>query len=229
MRKKKISEIIDSIDSKYVTEASSPNEETKRSRRPIWLTWGAAAACLALVAVLGIGIFKSGMFDRNSHVATLENGDSITFVKTDSSIGQVDIAYVTETRDITESEISDMFGTLPVIGYALFNAEDGSILGVEGNIGDIKLTISVPGVMLNDTVIVGSEKTSEVGGVLVNAGYFSNKTKEIYYAAFKLGDNLFYVEHAGSKSESETTMNEISAMIQSLIENGEVDLGQLKN
>lgn len=229
MRKKKISEIIGSINSRYVTEASSQTEETKRSRRPIWLTWGAAAACLALVAVLGVGIFKSGMLDRNSRVATLENGGSVTFVKTDSGIGQLDIAYPIETRHITKAEISDMFGTLPVTGYALFNAENGSILGVEGKIGDIKLTISVPGVMISDTVIVGSEKMSEVDGVLVNAGYFANKTKEIYYAAFKLGDNLFYVEHAGSKSESETTMKEISAIIQSLIENGEVDLGQLKN
>ncbi len=221
MREMRISEVISNINPKYVAEASLQSEKSKSVRRPImWSKIGVAAACLALVAVLGV----SGIFRNNSHTAVLKSGESITFVKANAVSQNIDLSFKIEAREITAAESQSMFGALPVTGHTLFDAESGSILGIEGNIGDIKLIISAPGVMLNDTVIEGEEKKSEVNGVEVKAGYFISGTTEIYYASFTLGGNLFYVEHAGSKGEGETTMNEISTVILSLIENGEVQL-----
>ena len=84
-----------------------------------------------------------------------------------------------------------------------------------------------------DTVIDGAEKISTVNGISVIAGYFVTdrnsvgKQNAIYYATFKLGDSTVYVENAGDKSESENVKNDLSHIIQELINNGEFDLHHL--
>ncbi len=225
MRRDKISEAIGNIDRKFVNEAAAYTCEVKAARRPIWVKWGAVAACFALVAILGIGIFQSGLFGRDS-VATLDNGDTISFVKSNSASRQfnTDIAFEISTRNLTEEEISNLFGDLPVTAYALFNADDNSVIGIEGEYDGMKLTVSDPDISLNDTVIEGQEQISDVDGVSVNAGYFINSKNVIYYANFKLGENTAYIEHAGKKNESEAVKNEISSAIQKLINNGEIEL-----
>ncbi len=44
-KREKISELLDGIDEKYIAEAA----ETKNTRRSLWMKFGAAAACLALI------------------------------------------------------------------------------------------------------------------------------------------------------------------------------------
>lgn len=67
-------------------------------------------------------------------------------------------------------------------------------------------------------------------GLSVTAGYFVTDRNSvgaqnaIYYAAFKLGDSMIYVENAGAKTESEAVKNDLAAIIQKLINNGAPDL-----
>ena len=51
MNSKKFSEALSEFDSKYVDEAIN----YKRKQKPIWVKWGAIAACLCLV-VTGIAV-----------------------------------------------------------------------------------------------------------------------------------------------------------------------------
>lgn len=227
MKRKKISETIENINSKYINEAIAYIGEEKAVHRNGWMKWGAIAACFALVAVLSIGIFQSGLFSNGEQIVTLDNGSKINFIKSDSAIGQLDIAFQIEARSLTENEIKTMFNELPVTAYAIFNAEDGGILGLDGEIDNMKLIVSVPDVLLNDTVIEGEEHASNVDGVSVNAGYFISGKTVIYYANFDLGENTVYIENAGAKEKNETVKNEISAMIQKLVALGEIDLTQI--
>ena len=132
MRKNKISEAMGNINQKYVNEATAYTGEAKTAHRPVWMKWGAVAACFALVAAIGFGLFQSGLFGGNEQIATLDNGSKINFVKSDGGVAQFDIAFEISTRDLTEDEIENLFGDLPVTGYALFNNENESILGIEG-------------------------------------------------------------------------------------------------
>ena len=227
MIKNKISETIGNINQKYVNEATAYTGGAKVVHRTRWLKWGAVAACFTLIAVLGIGIFQSGLFGDGEQIATLDNGDKINFGKSDSAIGQLDIAFEIETRDLTESESQTLFNELPITAYAIFNAEDESIIGIEGKIDDMKLIVSVPDVMINGAVIDGEENVSDVDGVSVYAGYFTNNKNVIYYATFELGESTVYIEHAGPKDQSEMVKNDISVMIQNLIALGEIDLTQI--
>ena len=107
------------------------------------------------------------------------------------------------------------------------------LIGFEGRIGNTKMVISTADISLLDTVIDGAEKISTVNGISVIAGYFVTdrnsvgKQNAIYYATFKLGDSTVYVENAGDKSESENVKNDLSHIIQELINNGELDLHHL--
>ena len=228
MRKNRISETIGNIDQKYVNEATAYTGEAKAVRRPVWIKWGAIAACLALVAVIGIGVFQSGLFGGNEQIATLDNGSKINFVKSDGGVAQFDIAFEISTRDLTEDEISNLFGDLPVTGYALFNNEDDSILGVEGRYEDMKLLVSAPSININDVVIDGEEAVSDVDGISVNAGYFTSGKTVIYYATFELGENTVYIENAGTKEENETVKNELATAIQNLITLEKIDLTSIR-
>ncbi|MBO5279762.1 MAG: hypothetical protein J6B55_00935 [Clostridia bacterium] len=227
MRKNRISETIGNIDQKYVNEATAYIGDAKAVRRPAWMKWGAIAACFALVAIIGFGVFQSGLFGGNEQIATLDNGSKINFVKSDGGVAQFDIAFEISTRDLTEDENSNLFGDLPVTGYALFNNEDDSILGIEGQYGDMKLLVSASGIKISDTVIDGEEKASDVDGVSVNAGYFTSGKTVIYYATFELGESTVYIENAGKKDESKTVRNDISDGIQKIIALEKINLSSI--
>lgn len=227
MRKSRISESMGNIHQKYVNEATGYTGEAKAARRPAWMKWGAIAACFALVAVIGFGVFQSGLFGGNEQIATLDNGSKISFVKSDAGVAQLDIAFEIETRNLTDGEIEALFGDLPITAYALFNKEDSSILGLDGSYEDMKLLVSTPIVNLNCAVIEGEETVSDVDGVSVNAGYFTSGTTVIYYATFELGENTVYIENAGLKDESETVKNDIASAIQKLIALEKIDLSNI--
>lgn len=63
---------------------------------------------------------------------------------------------------------------------------------------------------LLDTVIVGTEKVSEINGITIVAGYFvtdpnsRGEQNAIYYATFEIGDCKVYLENGGMKDDSET-------------------------
>lgn len=84
---------------------------------------------------------------------------------------------------LTDDEIPELFGDLPIAGYALFDEKDGRVLEIEGSYGKGKLLIAAPGIDTRDAVIEGGNAVT-------------------YYAEFKLGENTVYIENAGNMDES---------------------------
>ena len=230
---KKFSEAMSELDSKYVDEALNYK---KNAKKPVWAKWGAIAACFVMVAVLGVGAFQSGLFGNKTDIATLDNGNEIIFVKSETAGSSIDIDGTITTRQLTETEAASLFPNLTVTAHAVFRVDDTvsdsnkELIGFEGKIENAKVVISTTDIALLDTKIVGSEESSEVNGTSVTAGYFvtdRNSVGEqnvIYYATFKLGDSTVYVENAGAKTESESVKNDLATIIQELINNGALDL-----
>lgn len=215
------------VDSKYIEEAE-PGKKAK-GKRSIW-KWLSAAACFALVAVIGIGVLQVGWLGGKTDTAILKNGDSINFVRfQNASTEQTDIDIDCTIRELTGEEITALFGDLPVTAYGYFSNRD-LLFALQGEIGKIKLIVSLSDSPIRDTVVDGYEKNSEVNGVPITAGYFLTGPNgkgirtAIYYASFELGENTFYVESAGSEKESGAVRDEVAEVIQKLIANGEFDL-----
>lgn len=237
MNTKRFSEAMSEIDDKYVDETINYQQKKKKIN---WIKWTSIAACFALVAVFSIGVWQGGWFSSSNDIATLDNGDKIIFSKSDIVGSSLSLAFDMTTRELTEEETRALFADLPVAANAIFIAGDEGtgnaqeLIGFEGKIGEIKLIITTSDLPLLDTTIIGNEKATEVDGVSVTAGYFltdPNSRDEqtvIYYAAFELGSNIVYVENAGTKAESETVKNDLAAVIQKLIGNGELDLTSVK-
>ncbi len=236
MNAKKFSDAMSELDTKYVDEALNYK---KKAKKPGWVKWGAMAACFAVIAVLGVGVFQSGLFGNKTDIATLENGTEIVFVKSEMTASSIDIDGAVTTRQLTEDEIATLFPNLPVTAHAIFKTSDmdagnsPELIGFEGNIGNAKMVISTTNISLLDTEISGNEEISTVNGTSVTAGYFvtdpnsNGEQNAIYYATFKLGDSTIYVENAGAKTESETIKNDLATIIQELINNGALDLSAI--
>ena len=225
MNTKIFSDAMSEIDTKYVDEALGYK---KKAQKSIWAKLGAAAACLAAVAVLAAGVFQSGLLGSKTDIAALDNGNEIVFVKSKTAASSLQLDADVTTQEETQA----LFPSLPVTARAVFASGKG-LIGLEGRIGNTKMVISTADISLLDTVIDGAEKISTVNGISVIAGYFVTdrnsvgKQNAIYYATFKLGDSTVYVENAGDKSESENVKNDLSHIIQELINNGEFDLHHL--
>ena len=236
MNAKEFSDAMSELDTKYVDEALNYK---KKAKKPGWIKWGAMAACFAVIAVLGVGVFQSGLFGNKTDIATLENGTEIVFVKSEMTASSIDIDGTVTTRQLTEDEIATLFPNLPVTAHAIFKTSDmdagnsPELIGFEGNIGNAKMVISTTNISLLDTEISGNEEISTVNGTSVTAGYFvtdpnsNGEQNAIYYATFKLGDSTIYVENAGAKTESETIKNDLATIIQELINNGALDLSAI--
>ena len=223
---KRILNVLGQVDDKYVDDAA-PGKRT--SKKPAWIKRTSIAACLVLVFALGVGALRGGWFSGND-IAKLDNGTAINFVKCDTAGGVLSLDMDATTRELTAQEVRTYFGDLPVTANAVFNAADNRLVGFDGKIGAVKMIIATSDLPLLDTVIVGSEKTTEVSGVCVTAGYFltdansSGQRTAIYFATFELGGDTFYVENAGLKAQRETVKNDLAAAVQKLIANGELDI-----
>ena len=214
------------------------NEQTVRCEykheKPVWLKWGAIAVCfipVVMAVVFGVGISQPHGSDDT---AILGNGETITFVRSDTCSYSIMFDFDIMARDLTSEELDRILPNLPVTAYAHFNASNNQMVGFEGKIGDIKLVVSRSDVNLLDTSIAGegSEGTGEISGVPVTAGYFVTRPNSlgrktaIYFAAFTMGGTRIYVENAGPEDERERIKNELVEVIEKLINDGEWDLFQ---
>lgn len=92
MRKQKISEIFNNIDTNFIEEAYLVNK-TQNIKRNMWMKLGAVAACCALTVVLGVGIFQIGIFEKSNLPESTEfnntdgliTDDSLTKTQTDKN------------------------------------------------------------------------------------------------------------------------------------------------
>lgn len=228
MTKKTVSDAITNISAEYIEKAADYTA-TKKAHRTVWAKWAAIAACLAVVAALGIGVFQRSRTD----IAALDNGTKIVFVKSKAAASSIQLDADVTTRPLTEQELSALFPGLPATGYAVYGGSEG-FLGIEGNIGNAKMVIAAKNIPLLDTKIEGTEESTTVNGTSVVAGYFvtnRNSVGEqnaIYYAAFRLGDCTVYVENAGNKSESERVKTDLAAIIQEMTGHGALNLNAIE-
>ena len=229
MKEKKLLRALGNVDNQYIKEAEPMKKTSKITNRQKWVS---VAACFVLVAVIGVGVFQSNLFGTKNDIATLDGGETITFVKNDLSQSSINLNVT--TRPLSDAEIEMLFADLPVTADAYFDADNHNILGLEGKIGDTRMVVSKQGVNLLDTIIDGNTITSSVDGVDINAGYFVTKSNSqgiktvIYYATFDMGENTIYVEYSGVENESETVKNNLVDTILKLIENGAFDLSQIQ-
>lgn len=229
MKGKRLLRALGEVDSQYINEAEPMKKTNKKVK---WRKWMPIAACFTLVAVIGIGIFQSRLFETKTDIATLENGEKITFVKSDT-LAATSLDLNVTIRALNDEEIKMLFDDLPVTANAYFDTDTHNTVGVEGKIGDVKLVVSTSGTKLLDVVIEGSEYTSTVGDTSVIAGYFVTNANSqgmktvIYYATFNIGENSVYVEYSGAENERVAVKNELVDTILKLIENGEFDLSQI--
>lgn len=229
MKEKKLLRALGNVDNQYIKEAEPMKKTSRITNRQKWVS---VAACFVLVAVIGVGVFQSNLFGTKNDIATLNGGETITFVKNDLSPSSINLNVT--TRPLSDAEIEMLFSDLPVTADAYFDADNHNILGFEGKIGDTRIVVSKQGVNLLDTTIDGNTITSSVDGVDINAGYFITKSNSqgiktvIYYATFDMGENTIYVEYSGVENESETVKNNLVDTILKLIENGAFDLSQIQ-
>lgn len=229
MKESKILMALGQVGDQYIMEA----EPMKKARKKVhWTRYASVAACLALVAVIGVGIFRGGLFGTKTDVASLDSGETITFVKGDVPATTVDLDV--NIRPLRDEEIRMLFSDLPVTANAYFDTGSHTAVGFEGKINGVKLVVSTSAVKLVDAVVEGSEHTSTVGGVPVNAGYFVSGENShgirtvIYYATFSIGENSVYAEYSGVQSDSERVRDELADAVLKLIENGVFDLSRIQ-
>ena len=154
MNAKKFSDAMSELDTKYVDEALNYK---KKAKKPIWVKWGAIAACFAVIAVLGVGVFQNGLFGNKTDIATLDNGNEIIFVKSETAGSSIDIDGTITTRQLTETEAASLFPNLTVTAHAVFRVDDTvsdsnkELIGFEGKIENAKVVISTTDIALLDT------------------------------------------------------------------------------
>ena len=120
---KRILNVLGQVDEKYIDEAA-PGK--KANKKPAWKKWTSIAACLALVAVLGVGALQSGWFSSND-IARLDGGETISFVKANTMPGALSLDLDVNTRALTEEETEALFADMPVAANAIFAADDNKL------------------------------------------------------------------------------------------------------
>lgn len=68
MNSKKFSEALNGIDERYISEAINYKKNTKK---PVWIKWGAMAACLCLV-IIGVATISNWQNDTQNRHGTTE-------------------------------------------------------------------------------------------------------------------------------------------------------------
>ena len=221
MTVKQFAEGLSALDDRYIAEAAEYQVKHKRNPAVRWIT---IAASLMLVAALGVAVLQGGWIFGDT--VELENGAVLRFEKSEN-IGTSSLDMDVTVQQLTQTQLQQMFPDLQVEARAIFLAEDGSLVGIEGSVGEMKLLVSCSDMPLTDTVLVGEEATSTVDGVAVTAGRFvtdKNSRGErtaIYYASFQLGESTFYLENAGNYGAREAVKTELADVLQTLLKNGE--------
>ena len=150
MRKNRISETIGNINQKYVNEATAYSGEVKAVRRPVWMKWGAVAACLCLIVAAMVAIpnlfgdkaikdetiisgFKSGSLVDTCY-ATPVPGEYFCFIEVNEARKEYagkDVSFLLSfdvfNRDgeqMSIEELGEEYQRLSDLGYKLYYVED---------------------------------------------------------------------------------------------------------
>ena len=130
MNSKKLSDAMSELDTKYVDEA--PNYK-KKSKKPIWVKWGAVAACLCLVvAAISVShILNSPQDDTTTNVIATKMAFEAKVLEVQNGALIVEPIEGTPERELTESIAVDTedLGELNTVEYVK-RAQIGDIIKV---------------------------------------------------------------------------------------------------
>ncbi len=119
MNAKKFSDAMSELDTKYVDEALNYK---KKAKKPIWVKWGAIAACLCLIAVAIITV--PSILPSKDGDGTIADAPPMVYVN--------DTLYKQSTKQTSYNELKDDFVYLGVIESDITNLQNNS----NGNASD---------------------------------------------------------------------------------------------
>ncbi len=187
MNSKKFSEAMSEVDTKYVDETLSYK---KKSKQPLWIKWGAIAACLCPMLVGGVMF----LHNRNSiapNPSPVQDPNPIIEVTTVEEMKQ----YLDFDVPVLEKEIETysvlVLNKYPTMGQIIYS--DGSRFRIQYGSGDIS---GIYGGTL--------EESKDIDGVKVD--YY--KYKDISYAIWEQNDFAFSYEYTNNGEA------EVEALIQ---------------
>lgn len=130
MTPKKFSEAMSELDNKYVNEAINYK---KKVRKPVWAKWGAAAACLSVIFIVGMFALRTndsslvsiGGIERDykdvyvvgSEFAIVWPWEYKTIAEQYTTINLNGKEYYSRGRSVDASFVSEFIGTVDVMGY----------------------------------------------------------------------------------------------------------------
>ena len=123
MNAKKFSDAMSELDSKYIDEAINYK---KKSKKPVWVKWGAMAACLCLIVVAIITV-PSMLTPQES-----DDGGGGTIADAPPMVYVNDTLYKQSTKQTSYNELKDDFVYLGVIESDITNLQNNS----NGNASD---------------------------------------------------------------------------------------------
>ena len=187
MRKEAFCEVLGDIDDRFVQEA----REDRKARKPVWRKWGAAAACVCLVAV-------------GSVLLARDNGAAPDPDRVQIPNPIIEVASAAEMEDyldfdvpVLEKEVASysvlVEDAYPVMGQIQY--ADGSEFRMQYGSGDIS---GIHGGTL--------EETGEIDGVSV--AYY--RLAETAYAVWEQGGfSCSYVYADGNRAEVEDLIRQL--------------------
>ena len=220
MKKEELFNIIGEVDEQKVAAAGMAMN--KKKSRPVWVKWGAMAACLCLVIV---GIYF-GTNKHPEHQIMLQYNE-VSSVMSSAPIYSEDIVQVeTDIAEISELLGYDLDSCIPsamksydIKYYIVTNIVTNEILSVAVDAKEVRDTTPRPGIRVEvgfgkrpliDYVFYEEETVySTIHGVEVcatvvpertwtNASGKEKTTPAVYIAEFEHGEDFYYIESRGA-------------------------------
>ncbi len=199
-------------------------EQNEMKRKKNVKIWVPAAACLALLLAVGV-FFGTHGFGAGRYTVTLEGGEKRTYTKTAQSSHSLDFRYAfgVTSRDLTQKELQAV-SPLLTAAFGTFRADTGELIRLEGNAGETRVIMTLPGLPVSDTVVDESPAKNTVRGVEVLCGYCrannGGKPVSLFSAEFELGGVTVYLEYGAPEAEAQAACEQFSQTVQAFIENG---------
>lgn len=221
MKKEELFNIIGEVDEQKVAAAGRAMQ-TKKKSRPIWVKWGAMAACLCLVVV---GIYF-GTKKHPEHQMMLQYNE-VSSVMNSAPIYSEDIVQaetdITEISELLGYDIDSCFPSAmksyDFKYYTVTNTDTNEMLSVTVDAKEVRDTTPRPGIRVKvgfgkrplidydfyeEETVYSTIHGIEVCATVVpertytNASGKEKSTPAIYTATFEQGENYYYIESRGA-------------------------------
>jgi len=219
MKSETLYEIIGEIPEMYLRGGSAP-----RRRHP--LRWLAAAACLVLLAIPAVRLWRTAA--PRTYTARLDGGETVVYRRGGAAESSIVLDFPHTDRALTEEELSLLFPRVAARSEAsgTFDTRSGRLVRLEGRLGEARVTAAADGVPFSDVILAGGEAASILRGVPVTAGFFRTEPDSrgertvVFFAGFSLGGVRLRLELAGPEREAARLCGMLSALADAVIAGG---------